>query len=126
MGKTPTDHESAAVSLREAERLFSDWKNLPTIILAVSGGPDSTALMWLAARWRDRAKRSPKLIAVTIDHGLRKASAAEATAVARLAKQLGITHRTLRWRGAKPKAGLPSAAREARYRLLARAARFAS
>jgi tRNA(Ile)-lysidine synthase len=91
-------------------------------ILAVSGGPDSTALLWLAARWRKSVKRGPTLIAVTIDHGLRPEAAGEAAAVHRLAAKLGIAHRTLRWIGNKPKTGLQKAAREARYRLLAQAA----
>ena len=71
-------------------------------MLAVSGGPDSTALMVLAARWRDSLKTKPKLIAVTIDHGLRKESKREAAGVARLARKLNIAHRTLRWNGRKP------------------------
>ena len=95
-------------------------------MLAVSGGPDSTALMVLAARWRKALKVKPKLIAVTVDHGLRKEAKREAAAVGRLARKLGIAHRTLRWTGAKPKTGLQEAARVARYRLLAGAARKAN
>ena len=90
-------------------------------MLAVSGGPDSTALMWLMARWRDGLEQSPKLIAVTVDHGLRKESAREALAVKKLAKALKVEHRTLRWTGRKPKTGIQAAARNARYRLLAKA-----
>ena len=67
-------------------------------------------------------KRAPKLIAVTVDHGLRAQAAREATSVKRLAGRLGVAHRTLRWRGKKPKSGLQEAARIARYRLLADAA----
>ena len=76
----------------------------------------------LAARWVKRLKRPPKLLAITIDHGLRAQAAREAAAVKRLARRLGVAHRTLRWRGAKPKTGLQEAARAARYRLLAEAA----
>jgi tRNA(Ile)-lysidine synthase len=112
-----------AISAAEAEALFSDLNHVPALLLAVSGGPDSTALMVLAARWASALKRAPALIAVTVDHGLRKESKSEAAEVARLAKQLGIAHRTLRWTGRKPKTGLPQAARVARYRLLADAAR---
>ncbi len=106
----------------EADALFSGLENLRGLILAVSGGPDSTALMVLAARWAKARKRAPKLLAVTVDHGLRAAAAGEAAAVKRLANRLGVAHRTLRWRGKKPKSGLQEAAREARYRLLAHAA----
>jgi tRNA(Ile)-lysidine synthase len=81
--------------------------------------------MVLAARWRDSLNTRPKLVAVTVDHGLRKESKAEAEAVARLARKLGIAHRTLRWAGRKPRTGLQEAARLTRYRLLGDAARKA-
>src|SRR6478609_9251520 len=117
----PDDH--SAISVKEAKRLFADWKAAPAIVLAVSGGPDSIALMWLAARWRRALARGPQLIAITVDHGLRPEAAREARDVKRLAASLDLPHRTLRWSGAKPKTGVPAAAREARYRLLAEVAR---
>jgi tRNA(Ile)-lysidine synthase len=106
----------------EAGALFRGLEGSDGLILAVSGGPDSTALLVLASRWAKRLKRAPKLLAVTIDHGLRAQAAREATAVKRLAARLGVPHRTLRWHGKKPKTGLQEAARLARYRLLAQAA----
>jgi tRNA(Ile)-lysidine synthase len=112
-----------SVSAAEANSLFSDLKSVPALVLAVSGGPDSTALMVLAARWLGAQRRKPKLLVVTVDHGLRAEAKAEAAAVAKLAHKLGLAHRTLRWTGAKPKTGLQQAARQARYRLLAQAAR---
>src|SRR5664280_1478363 len=122
--------ESSPVSATEAKALFSDLDRLPALLLAVSGGPGSTALMVLAARWRKARKSGPKnlpkLIAVTVDHGLRVEAKREAASVGRLARKLGIAHRTLRWTGAKPKTGLQEAARAARYRLLAGAARKAN
>src|SRR5689334_16536168 len=81
--------------------------------------------MLLAARWRDSLDTKPKLVAVTVDHGLRKESRREAAAVARLARKLKIAHRTLRWSGRKPSTGLQQAARIARYHLLGGAARKA-
>ena len=117
--------EASPVSATEARAFFSGLDRLPALVLAVSGGPDSTALMLLAARWCKTLKVKPRLIAVTVDHGLRAESKREAAAVARLARKLGITHRTLRWTGKKPKTGLQQAARVARYRLLVDAARKA-
>jgi tRNA(Ile)-lysidine synthase len=114
---------SSPVTAAQAKFLFSDLQNLPVLVLAVSGGPDSTALMMLAARWAGSLKRKPRLFAVTVDHGLRAESKREAAGVARLARKLKVPHRTLRWTGKKPKTGLPQAARHARYRLLGDAAR---
>ena len=117
--------ETRVVSASEAKVLFSGLQAFPALVLAVSGGPDSTALMVLATRWRDSLKTKPKLIAVTIDHGLREESKREAAGVARLARKLKIGHRTLRWKGRKPATGVQEAARAARYRLLGDAARRA-
>jgi tRNA(Ile)-lysidine synthase len=116
------DDDHSPISASDAKRLFANWKAAPAIVLAVSGGPDSVALMWLAARWRRAMARGPRLFAVTVDHGLRAEAAREAREVKRLARALNVPHRTMRWSGTKPKAGLPAAAREARYRLLAQAA----
>jgi tRNA(Ile)-lysidine synthase len=115
--------ESSPVSQSEAKSLFSGLEQFSVLLLAVSGGPDSTALMVLAARWRKSLKAKPKLIAVTIDHGLRKEAKREAADVGKLARKLGIAHRVLRWTGKKPATGLQQAARMARYELLAEAAR---
>ena len=115
--------ESSPVSQSEAKSLFSGLEQFPALVLAVSGGPDSTALMVLAARWRKSLKAKPKLIAITVDHGLRKEAKREAADVGRLARKLGIAHRVLRWTGKKPATGLQQAARTARYELLAAAAR---
>src|SRR6476646_5048504 len=117
------DDDNSPISIADAKRLFADWKAAPAIVLAISGGPDSIALMWLAARWRRALARGPRLIAVTVDHGLRSEAAREARDVKRLARTLDLPHRTVRWTGAKPRTGLPAAARAARYRLLAQAAR---
>ena len=107
------------ISLIEAKRLFHPLAHARALVLAVSGGPDSTALLVLAARWRRARKSGPKLFAATVNHGLRSQSKHEARAVSRLARALGVPHRTLPWRGKKPATGIQEAARVARYRLLA-------
>jgi len=113
------------VSDAEADALFQQFAAEPALVLAISGGPDSTALLYLAARWCKRMQAPPWLVAVTIDHGLRPEARREAGAVKRLAEKLGVAHRTARWRGAKPSTGLQEKARVARYRLLQVAARRA-
>ena len=90
------------------------------LLLAVSGGPDSTALLLMASHWA-RLRGGPRLEAATVDHGLRPESAGEAAAVAKLCGSLGVPHHTLVWSGPKPKTRLQERAREARYALLARA-----
>lgn len=110
------------ISDDEAAELFGGLTGFPAHVLAVSGGPDSTALLWLAARWRDALEQPPRLVAVTVDHGLRPESAEEAAAVKQLALSLKVEHRTMQWAGTKPTTGIQASAREARYRLLAEAA----
>ena len=113
---------SGAVGEAEADALFADLVAEPALVLAISGGPDSTALLYLMARWCAVRQPAPHLLAVSIDHGLRPEARHEAAAVKRLAEKLGVEHRTMRWTGAKPSTGIQEAARVARYRLLRTAA----
>ena len=110
---------SKPVSLVETRCLFAPFAKEKSIVIAISGGPDSTALLWLAARWRAARKQGPSIVAVTVDHGLRADSVREANAVKQFARTLDVAHRTVRWIGDKPKTGLQEAARNVRYALLA-------
>lgn len=110
--------EEPPVGAREATQLFADLAGETQLLIAVSGGPDSVALLALLAEWSREAGR-PRLMAATVDHGLRAGSADEARGVAALCGRLGVPHRILRWEGEKPTSRLQERARAARYDLLA-------
>jgi tRNA(Ile)-lysidine synthase len=75
------------------------------------------ALALLLDEWANH--RDASIEAITVDHGLRPESAAEAEQVGRwLASRRVTRHTVLRWTGAKPQSGIQAAARAARYRLL--------
>jgi tRNA(Ile)-lysidine synthase len=82
--------------------------------IAVSGGPDSLALLLLAV-----AARPDSVEAATVDHGLRAESRNEAEAVAAICDDLGVPHAILavQWRD-KPTTAIQERARRERYRLL--------
>lgn len=85
--------------------------------IALSGGGDSTALMYLAAEWT--GLRGRRLATATVDHGLRDGSDAEAAAAGAQAARLGISHHILRWQaGADAPGNLMANARQARLDLL--------
>lgn len=93
------------------DRLAGD---LPALGIALSGGGDSTALMVIARDWAN----GRRLMAATVDHGLRADSAAEAQAAHRAATGLGIPHTILSWRRDNGDGNLMASARDARLRLL--------
>jgi tRNA(Ile)-lysidine synthase len=84
-------------------------------ILAVSGGPDSRALLEAFARW----PRRPPALVVAVDHGLRVAARAEAAAVVARAEALGLEGRVVTLAGLKPD---EASLRAARHRALHAAA----
>jgi tRNA(Ile)-lysidine synthase len=84
------------------------------LAVAVSGGPDSLALLLLTA-----AAFPGRAAAATVDHGLRPEAAAEAAMVARICAGLGVPHRILRVNLA-PGGSVQARAREARYAALGR------
>lgn len=105
----------------EAARHFIDKIQKPSrLLVAISGGSDSTGLLMALDRvCRDAGRADISLHAVTIDHALRPESGAEARGVAALCARMGIPHHLRRWDAPKPATGLSAAARLARYALIA-------
>lgn len=107
------------VSSEELERFRADLDALiepgTPFGVAVSGGPDSLALLLLAAEARPR-----EIAAATVDHGLRPESRDEADAVADLCETLGVPHAVLaiEW-DVLPGSAIQEKAREVRYGALA-------
>ena len=105
------------------KRTFQIYKkfedNLPTnenFIVAVSGGPDSLALSYLAKIYS--IKKSLNIKYFMIDHKLRKDSTTEANFVKKKLKKYSINLNILTWHGKKPNKNLQSIARDKRYKLL--------
>jgi tRNA(Ile)-lysidine synthase len=109
---------AATHSFPEFETLLTPFglSRTDAVAVAVSGGPDSMALLVLAA---DEAMKSGRSVhAVTVDHGLRADAKDEAAQVAAWAKTLGVAHTTLTHAGDLPVASIQSEARDIRYGLM--------
>ncbi len=108
------------ISAAEAEALLAPLQRFPRIAVAVSGGPDSLALLYLIAGWVKGRNPEPEITALTVDHRLRPSSREEAEAVAKQAARLGVPHATLTWsHGDLDGRNVQERARQARYSLMA-------
>lgn len=92
--------------------LASLWSGEGRLGIAVSGGPDSLALLLLA-----HAAMPGQIAAATVDHGLRPESVEEAAMVADLCRKLGVPHAVLQIE--VPRGNVQHEARTARYATLA-------
>ncbi len=119
MSNPQPDHNAAALrcfeetALHAVRRLSGAQKS---ILLAVSGGADSTALMLVLARHAERL--AMRVEVATLDHGLRAESSAEAAGVIHRAQSLGLVAHARRL-SLFDGAGLEQRARDARYPELA-------
>ncbi len=95
--------------------IFDGLTGFSRVAVAVSGGSDSMALLRLAADWKNKPFGPSYVVALTVDHGLRTESAAEAAQVKQWCAVLGVDHFTLQWAGEKPATGIQAKARNARY-----------
>ena len=112
------------LSFEDLRKLFGEYQSFRRIAVGVSGGADSMALLYLLYQWgQQEVGKTPELCVFTVDHGLRRESAAEADGVARYCQGLGVLHKTLHWQGAKPSSNIQAIARKARHGLLRDAAR---
>jgi tRNA(Ile)-lysidine synthase len=96
---------------------FGPFEERPTLAVAISGGPDSMALLLLAADWCHQ--QEGKVIALTVDHRLRETSTEEALQVNQWVEERGIEHHILTWHHKDIITGIQKKAREERYRLMA-------
>ena len=114
------DTSAEPIADSEFECLFSALPAhaIDTVMLAVSGGTDSLALLHLFSRYQRLCATRRRVLVTTVDHQLRAESAAEAAFVAAHSAGLGLPHETLPWTGGKPATGRQEAARDARYALM--------
>jgi tRNA(Ile)-lysidine synthase len=116
-----------------ARHLLAEWRRiqLPTegeaVIVAVSGGADSTSVLLAIDELKHAGKIAVDLYVAHLNHGLRQTSAKDARWVSTLAKQLGyspiISHKNLREAVAESGDNLEQMARNVRYEFLERTAR---
>jgi tRNA(Ile)-lysidine synthase len=116
-----------------ARLLFAEWRKLklPTskanIVIAVSGGADSTALLLAIQELNNAGKLAISPIVAHLDHGLREASKKDARWVSQLAKSLNVKvvigRAKVGEQAEDNSDNLEQAAREARYDFLERTAK---
>ena len=105
---------------KRISQIYKKFENTLSInskfAVALSGGPDSLALVFLARCFALKYRLSVKFFIV--DHKLRKDSSIEAKIVVKNLKKFGISCKILSWVGKKPSSNIQSIARENRYKLL--------
>ncbi len=98
-------------------RVFESSLNLnDDFIVAVSGGPDSLALAFLAKIYS--FKKNLRAEFIIVDHKLREESTIEAKLVKKILKKFHIESKILTWRGKKPLKNVQSLVRKKRYEIL--------
>jgi len=109
------DPKIKKVYLTFKKQLYSQIKN-ENFCIGVSGGPDSLALAFLCKIFSKEL--NSKLVALIIDHNLRKQSGIEARKVKIILTKHKIKAKILTWKGKIPKSNIQFNARNIRYFLL--------
>jgi tRNA(Ile)-lysidine synthase len=102
--------------LKTFEEFSTSLSVKENIAVAVSGGPDSLSLAFLAKCYA--IKNKVKIKYFIVDHKLRKDSSLEANTVKTILKKIDINCKILSWNGKKPSKNIQSLARDKRYLLL--------
>jgi len=104
-------------------KIYRDFENIllldnkiKSFAIAVSGGPDSLALTYLAKCFS--ILNNSKINYYHLDHKLRKNSTQETLELKYLLKKFDIDCKILVWKGKKPKSNIQSVARKKRYSLI--------
>ena len=106
------------LSDHQIDDLFSPLEDIRRIALAVSGGRDSLALMFLINKWLKNNKLEKDVVVLTVNHQLREESNAECAEVALIAQGYGFHHKILIWHHENIKTSIQERARNARYALM--------
>jgi tRNA(Ile)-lysidine synthase len=109
------------LSNKKILKIYKEFSNLinskESLAVAISGGPDSLSLAFLAKCFSIINKVKVRFFIV--NHKLRKESSKEAKYVSNLLKKTDIKCKILSWNGKKPANNIQAIAREKRYQLLA-------
>ena len=107
------NNNQISIIYNKFEKLLDSNENYA---VALSGGPDSLALAFLAKCYA--LKYGTNIKYFIVDHKLRKESSLEAENVSFMLKKYSIHCKILKWKGKKPKSNIQSIARNIRYSLL--------
>ena len=110
------------LKIKQISKIFKEFSSSLTIkgdmAVAVSGGPDSLALAYLAKCYSIKNKTNVKYFIV--DHKLREESSLEARTVKGILSKIDVNCKILKWNGRKPSTNIQAEARDKRYSLLAK------
>jgi len=109
------------LNTKKISKVFKEFSNSlivkEDLAVAVSGGPDSLALAYLAKCYSIKNKINVRYFIV--DHRLRKESSLEAKTVKNILNKIDVDCKILKWNGKKPSKNIQAEARDKRYSLLA-------